>query len=70
MIEDDVEILVEFVVVIDVVICDEVVFLVVKLICCRWCVVFIFVVLKDLVIDGFVFLVNFLLFKCKKKYFL
>lgn len=67
VIEDDVEILVEFVVVIDVVICDEVVFLVVKLICCRWCVVFIFVVLNDLVIDGFVFLVKFLLFKCKKK---
>lgn len=55
VIEDDVEILVEFVVVIDVVICDEVVFLVVKLVCCRWCVVFIVVVLNDLVIDGFFF---------------
>lgn len=33
--EEDVEILVEFVVVIDVVICDEVVFLLVKLIWCR-----------------------------------
>lgn len=64
---DDVEILVEFVVVIDVVICDEVVFLVVKLICCRWCVVFIFDVLNDLLIDGFIFLVKFLLFKCKNR---
>lgn len=33
--EEDVEILVEFVVVINVVICDEVVFLLVKLIWCR-----------------------------------
>lgn len=59
---ENVEILVEFVVVIDVVICDEVVFFVVILIWCRWCVFFFFVVLNGLVVYVFGFLVNFLLF--------
>lgn len=67
--EDDVEILVEFVAVTDVVIRDEVAFSVVKSICCRWCVVLIPVVSKDSVTDGSVFLVKFLLSKCKKKIF-
>lgn len=69
MTEDDVEILVEFVAVTDVVIRDEVAFSVVKSICCRWCVVLIPVVSKDSVTDGSVFLVKFLLSKCKKKIF-
>lgn len=69
MTEDDVEILVEFVAVTDVVIRDEVALSVVKSICCRWCVVLIPVVSKDSVKDGSVFLVKFLLSKCKKKSF-
>lgn len=69
--EDDVEILVEFVAVTDVVIRDEVAFSVVKSVCCRWCVVLIAVVSNDSVTDGSFFLVKFLLSKCKKKiYFL
>lgn len=65
--EDDVEILVEFVAVTDVVIRDEVAFSVVKSVCCRWCVVLIAVVSNDSVTDGSFFLVKFLLSKCKKK---
>lgn len=68
--EEDVEILVDFVAVTDVVIRDEVAFSVVKSICCRWCVVLIPVVSEDSVTNGSVFLVKFLLSKCKKKYFL
>lgn len=67
--EEDVEILVDFVAVTDVVIRDEVAFSVVKSICCRWCVVPIPVVSEDSVTDGSVFLVKFLLSKCKKKIF-
>lgn len=65
--EDDVEILVEFVAVTDVVIRDEVAFSVVKSICCRWCVVLFAVVSNDSVTDGSGFFVKFLLSKCKKK---
>lgn len=64
---DDVQILVEFVAVTDVVIRDEVAFSVVKSICCRWCVVLISDVSNDSLTDGSIFLVKFLPSKCKNR---